>query len=79
MRSQVGCVGSIQALQRFDWEVVFVNFDLTPAGNKKMDDAISKMEQRYPTQRAIPSETQEGRYPQIRFLIDTSRIVNLSL
>jgi hypothetical protein len=79
LQPQKACVGTAQALQRNFWRVTLICFDLTPGGLEKMDSAIAAIERRFPLHRKRSPETKEDSYPQVSFLLDVSRIINLSL
>jgi len=79
LQPQKACVGTAQALQRNFWRVTLICFDLTPEGLEKMDSAIAAIERRFPLHRKRSPETKEDSYPQVSFLLDVSRIINLSL
>lgn len=73
------CVGSAQSIHRNFWRVTLICFDLSPEGLEKMDGAIAAIKRRFPQPRMRSPETKEDSYPQVSFLLDVSRIINLSL
>jgi hypothetical protein len=79
LQPQKACVGSAQAVQRNFWRVTLICFDLSGEGLEKMDSAIAAIERRFPLHRKRSPETKEDSYPQVSFLLDVSRIINLSL
>jgi hypothetical protein len=79
LQPQKACVGSAQAVQRNFWRVTLIGFDLSEEGLSKMDSAIAAIERRFPLHRKRSPETKEDAYPQVTFLLDVSRIINLSL
>ena len=79
LQPQKACVGSAQAVQRKFWRVTLIGFDLSDEGLSKMDSAIAAIERRFPLHRRRSPATKEDAYPQVTFLLDVSRIINLSL
>jgi hypothetical protein len=79
LQPQKACVGSAQAVQRKFWRVTLIGFDLSEEGLSKMDSAIAVIERRFPIHRMRSPATKEDAYPQVTFLLDVSRIINLSL
>lgn len=79
LQPQKACVGSAQAVQRKFWRVTLIGFDLSDEGMSKMDSAIAAIERRFPLHRRRSPATKEDAYPQVSFLLDVSRIINLSL
>jgi len=79
LQPQRACVGSAQAVQRKFWRVTLIGFDLSEEGLSKMDSAIAAIERRFPNSRKRSPQTKEDAYPQVSFLLDVSRIINLSL
>jgi len=73
------CVGSPQKLQRLFWRVTLVQFDPSVNGMTKLDGAIAAIERRFPLLRKRSPESREDRFPQVTYLLDFSRITNLSL
>lgn len=79
LQPQKACVGTTQVVQRKFWRVTLICFDLSEEGLSKMDSAIAAMERRFPLHRRRSSTIQEDAYPQESFLLEVSRIINLSL
>ncbi|MFG6101197.1 hypothetical protein U2F10_03015 [Leptothoe sp. EHU-05/26/07-4] len=66
-----------QSSQRFDWKVVIRAYDRSAEGLVPYDRAIAKMRQAFSQFREIMLETSENVLPQVRYLLASSRIVNL--
>jgi len=79
LQPQKACVATAQAVQRKFWRVTLIGFDLSEEGLSKMDSAIAAIERRFPLHRRRSPETKEDTYPQETFLLEVSRIINLSL
>lgn len=77
MRSQEACVSAPQAIQRFDWKVVLRSYDKSTTGMALLDTAVNKMRQSFAQMRERFLEPVEDTYPQVSFLLDTSRVINL--
>ncbi len=75
--SQQHVVSAPQAIQRFDWEVVIRAYDRSAEGIIPYDRAIAKMRQAFSQFREIMLDTSEDVLPQVRYLLASSRIVNL--
>lgn len=67
----------ISAMQVFDWRVVLRTYDTSEAGISNMEAAIEKMEQSFPNHRQRVLQTVETAYPQVTFLLDTAKFINL--
>lgn len=67
----------VSAMQLFDWRVVLRSYDKSEAGMIVMDKAIEKMEQSFPNHRQRILQTVETVYPQVTFLLDTAKFINL--
>ena len=79
LQPQQACVGTPQAIQRLFWRVTLITNDLSPEGLHKWDSAIAKIRSRFPSHRERALEVTEDQFPQRTFLLDVSRIINLSL
>ncbi|MEM8610404.1 MAG: hypothetical protein AAGF93_00185 [Cyanobacteria bacterium P01_H01_bin.105] len=66
-----------QSCQRFDWKVVIRAYDRSAEGLIPYDRAIAKMRQAFSQMREIMLDTSEDVLPQVRYLLESSRIVNL--
>ena len=67
-----------QSTQQFHWEVVIRAYDKSAEGLIPYDRAISKMRQAFSQMREIMLESTEDVLPQVRYLLESSRIVNLT-
>lgn len=74
--SQSNFAVSPQSLQNFDWEVVIRAYDKSSAGLIDFDRAIANMRKAFSQFREIMLTTSENIFPQVRYLLSTSRIVN---
>lgn len=77
MRSQEACMSAPQAIQRFDWKVVLRSYDKSATGMSLLDSAVKKMRQSFAQTRERFLEPVEDTYPQVTYLLDTSRVINL--
>lgn len=75
--SQLPVYSVPQACQRFDWKVVIRAYDVSATGLLAYDSAITKMRQAFSQFREIMLDTSEDVLPQVRYLLESSRIVNL--
>lgn len=75
--SQKHVVSVPQSTQRFEWEVVIRAYDRSAEGLIPYDRAIAKMRQAFSQFREIMLDTSEDVLPQVRYLLESSRIVNL--
>ena len=75
--SQSNVVSVPQSLQRFDRKVVIRAYDRSAEGLIPYDRAITKMRQAFSQMREIMLDTSEDVLPQVRYLLESSRIVNL--
>ena len=75
--SQQHVVSAPQAIQQFDWEVVIRAYDKSAEGLVLYDRAIAKMRQAFSQFREIMLDTSEDVFPQVRYLLDSSRVINL--
>lgn len=75
--SQQHVVSVPQSIQQFDWEVVIRAYDRSAEGLVPYDRAIAKMRQAFSQFREIMLDTSEDVLPQVRYLLASSRIVNL--
>ena len=75
--SQSHVVSIPQSTQRFDWKVVIRAYDKSATGLAAFDRAITKMRQAFSQFREIMLDTSENVLPQVRYLLASSRIVNL--
>ena len=75
--SQSPVVSVPQSIQRFDWKVVIRAYDRSAEGLIPYDRAITKMRQAFSQMREIMLDTSEDVLPQVRYLLESSRIVNL--
>lgn len=77
MRTQEACMSVPQAIQRFDWKVVLRTYDKSAIGMGLLDSAVEKMRQAFAQLRERFLEPTEDQYPQVTYLLDTSRVINL--
>lgn len=66
-----------QSCQRFDWKVVIRAYDRSAEGLIPYDRAIAKMRQAFSQMREIMLDTSEDVFPQVRYLLGSSRVINL--
>lgn len=66
-----------QAWQRFDWKVVIRAYDVSADGLRSYDSAITKMRRAFSQFQEIMLDTSEDVLPQVRYLLESSRAVNL--
>ena len=78
LQPQQPCVGVPQALQRMYRTVTLINNDFSPEGLLKWDNAIDRIRTGFPFVRERSTETTEDKFPQVTFLLDFSKIVNLT-
>ena len=75
--SQQHVVSAPQATQQFDWEVVIRAYDKSAQGLVPYDRAIAKMRQAFSQFREIMLDSSEDVFPQVRYLLGSSRVINL--
>ena len=75
--SQTHVVSVPQAIQQFDWEVVIRAYDKSATGLVAYDSAITKMRQAFSQFREIMLDSSEDVFPQVRYLLGSSRVINL--
>ena len=75
--SQEHVVSAPQATQQFYWEVVIRAYDKSAEGLVPYDRAISKMRQAFSQFREIMLDSSEDVLPQVRYLLESSRVINL--
>ncbi|EKU98037.1 hypothetical protein Lepto7375DRAFT_7296 [Leptolyngbya sp. PCC 7375] len=66
-----------QGIQQFDWEVVIRAYDKSAMGLVAYDRAIAKMRQAFSQFREIMLDSSEDVFPQVRYLLNSSRVINL--
>lgn len=75
--SQAHSATTPQGLQQFDWEVVIRAYDKSATGLVAYDRAIAKMRQAFSQVREIMLDSSEDVFPQVRYLLGSSRVINL--
>ena len=75
--SQKHVVSASQATQQFYWEVVIRAYDKSAEGLVFYDRAIAKMRQAFSQFREIMLDSSEDVLPQVRYLLESSRVINL--
>lgn len=70
-------VSARQSTQNFDWEVVIRAYDRSHEGLVPYSTAIAKMRQMFSDARELHLDTTEDVFPQVRYLLNSSRVINL--